>query len=294
MTKTITPELIEAIKNLGSFSEDTLKNTVSRTCCEYVLNEDFVDEFSSVISKQDFSTSLELSRELVENYPELFDRDIWVEHGRSIYPLLSGDILNSLSEDQVINIINRTHQMDRAFFEELLDKVNTNERKLLMKTFSRYMNDKLFIKYCDEIPAEAFYNPDVFKKLSTDTFEEILKRTPHKIDYVLGITCAKNDVGWQTKIFKEALNGEIPVEASGNTYDSEFANLLNIVNFNNYKMMFELLLKYAPNSLTPALLTKLISKHPDEELCRMLYDAYKRCGLKNTIDKYLENFGELF
>ena len=34
MTKTITPELIEAIKNLGSFSEDTLKNTVSRTCCE--------------------------------------------------------------------------------------------------------------------------------------------------------------------------------------------------------------------------------------------------------------------
>ena len=86
MTKTITPELIDAIKNLGSFSEDTLKNTVSKACAEYVLNEDFVDEFSSVISKQDFSTSLELSRELVENHPELFDRDIWAEHGRSIYP----------------------------------------------------------------------------------------------------------------------------------------------------------------------------------------------------------------
>ena len=128
MTKTITPELIEAIKNLGSFSEDTLKNTVSRTCCEYVLNEDFVDEFSSVISKQDFSTSLELSRELVENHPELFDRDIWVEHGRSIYPLLSGDILNSLSEDQVVNIINRTHQMDRyvSFHGDVMEFILAN------------------------------------------------------------------------------------------------------------------------------------------------------------------------
>lgn len=222
MTKTITPELIEAIKNLGYFSKDTLKNTVSRTCYEYVLNEDFVDEFSSEISKQDFSTSLDLSRELVESHPELFDRDIWVRHGRSIYPLLSGDILNSLTEDQVVNIINRTHQMDRTFFEELLEKVNVNERKLLMKDFSRYMNGDLFIKYCDEIPTETFYNPDVFTKLSTDTFEKILKRMPHKIDYVLGITCAKNDVGWQTKIFKEAINGEIPVEVSGSTYDTEF------------------------------------------------------------------------
>lgn len=294
MTKTITPELIEAIKNLGSFSKDTLKNTVSRTCYEYVLNEDFVDEFSSEISKQDFSTSLDLSRELVESHPELFDRDIWVRHGRSIYPLLSGDILNSLTEDQVVNIINRTHQMDKTFFKELLEKVNVNERKLLMKDFSRYMNGDLFIKYCDEIPTETFYNPDVFTKLSTDTFEKILKRMPHKIDYVLGITCAKNDVGWQTKILKEAINGEIPVEVSGSTYDTEFENILNAINFNNYKMMFELLLKYAPNSLNPALLTKLISKHPDEELCRMLYEAYKRCGMKNTIDKYIESLGELF
>jgi aromatic ring-cleaving dioxygenase len=102
------------------------ENLINMQCKKYKLTMEFVQEFGRYLTKEAFSTSPELSFELISMYEdEYFDLNFWIEsQEKSLDPLLVPVFINSLG-DKVDEAIKNTNPMrvSKEIFENFKDTI---------------------------------------------------------------------------------------------------------------------------------------------------------------------------
>ena len=78
MTKTTTQKIIDSTSYLIGYSDNPAK-VISDICKTHQLTHDFICEFYSYITKEMFTLSYKLLPSLAEQYPELFDEELFLK-----------------------------------------------------------------------------------------------------------------------------------------------------------------------------------------------------------------------
>lgn len=306
-TKTINSDDLDALEYLRNISKDGVIRAIRSLCLKKRITEQFINEYKDCITPDVFSTAAGLTYELIEKYPELFNLNTWIDYNkRSLEPLKSKNFLNSLSHDQIYQIVK---SVDGAMInEEIFDSLyaNSNDKLkqvLLTKNLPFTFKKDFLVKNSDFLTFKSFKNPCVSNALDTASVETILNQSPRSIFIAIAAIGCKQDIAWQLRMYNEIENKKIIVLPE--TVDKDACTDIDAYTcFDMFKYQiqklqdtvliefFSVLKEYAQSAVDYLVLKyALQTRDLSEDACLLLLPDFKEAHLTRALLEYATDKG---
>jgi len=271
----------------GTFPESTRKTLIENQCAKYKITSDFVREFKEYITKQSFSTSPELTSEMILAYDDLYDYNSWKNNkNKTLQPLLDDAFVQKyVGTDSIEDIIlsTETTALTTEIFTKYFEKLGANVKSLIINS-SQLTNEELIRKYPDLVNEKIFSNKHVKFEWTNSLIEYILQNKQLTSRFLINILSKTKDFGFM----EEMLNKDFNYTQSGGTFDEELKNFLFNLPADYYGLIFDVLSKHSPNALTYAVLERVLEYNDflSEQFLIENVEHFNRAGLFGKIAEY--------
>lgn len=243
---TITNEILESTELLIQFAPNpqTIINTI---CIEHCLTKEFINRFQEYITIENFSTSYKLRKDIVDEFPELFNDALYIpnigdnddEDSNEGTPILFAAERYSLS--LVVEYLDKFKELFSAeWFSELIRSATPDEFTdvpvlMALLGISSNCDQLIMLRTTDPEARDAMLlyittegntpSAEVLKYCSKETKEEYIKGG--SINELISAIAASNDLGWQIEKINEACNDHSLYTVFSGTNDAALAMLIN-------------------------------------------------------------------
>jgi len=288
MAKTITQSEIDTLKYMfGTFPESTRKTLIENQCAKYKLTPDFIREFKEYISKKDFTTSLELSYDMIKMFEDMFDVETWIGHvDKSLEPLMHDDFIEKHLKERDLNHIiaySNAKSITKEVFEKHFENLS-NDVKAFIINASHITDEGLIRKYPGMVDEDAFKNKSMKVEWTNSLIEYVLTNKKLTVKVLISALRKTKDFGFM----KRMLETKFDYAQSAETYDDLLKEFIFTIPEIYYPRLFELLDEFSSNAITyDVLMALLITNQFLEE--KFLIDNlthFKRNGLTGKFAEY--------
>lgn len=263
---------------------------------ELIITEEFVSEFSNLITAEGFSNSAKLSLELINKYPDLFNKEIWINNkNKSLEPLLNKTFRSKFTEREIIEALQNSmrEEFSEEFFKAAQDLLEVEDVGSVILSKVTFDIDKVLTEEeIMKIVLNSSTNPFRGKLksfLNQERTEKVLKN--RKIDFqtfVEGIM--KKNMAWQNRMIREANSGKIDILRSSGTLDQSMCELILSLDINILSDFIRLTKNIAPNALSFFVLNYILSvKEVDEDFCIENIEVFRNNNLLRALGEYCKN-----
>jgi len=313
---------------LSSMSEENRQKTIrtATRLSNVQLTADFVRKFYRYITPEDFTLSYKLSYDMIQEFPNLFDEEILIRSieynsdddtedeenakPKDIEYKLTNLNISVISEyetvhDKIFNLLYGDELIDfainiirEATIDELVEYgtrfINIDETidKIIM---TRLPDEERTAVVCAATSLSEMPSSYIYQYVPNDIKEEQLSDGAVDPKKFVKTISESPDLGWELKIIRKAINGEIQLTKSKETFDSELSVLFTGLPETNIVEFFKLR-EYMPNAFSYSLLNWLLkNKSFTEAQLIEISDVFVSAGLMLTLRKYALNneFNEL-
>ena len=233
MTKTTTQKIIDSTSYLIGYSDNPAK-VISDICKTHQLTHDFICEFYSYITKEMFTLSYKLLPSLAEQYPELFDEELFLKavsmceeenEDGPIFDFPGEDSDSNKTEDKKI----KPEDISLAMLIKYIDIFKSEpEKYVYFSEFDCFATIKTILREADQ---EEFNDVFVMMGISPETDEIILQRVKDpelKNTILLSISCDDNSDTTVTSASLKYMSNELKENMLGseNVDPSDFVSAL--------------------------------------------------------------------
>jgi DNA integrity scanning protein DisA with diadenylate cyclase activity len=249
---------IKAIKLILNAYEDK-ENLINMQCKKYKLTMEFVQEFGRYLTKEAFSTSPELSFELISMYEdEYFDLNFWIEsQEKSLDPLLVPVFINSLG-DKVDEAIKNTNPMrvSKEIFENFKDTIPYDTRVQIINNSKLIEDEQFLLDNVEYLTADVFKNRNLNIEWSEDLIEKIFANKVLTVRFVLSALTNVKNIFFIEKVLKDS---SFKYEPTNETFNVELKNFINRISENQIGYLFDILRTNNPAAFTYDLLGYILN-----------------------------------
>jgi len=297
MLKNPTSTEIEAIKLVMRAYDDkredivTLReNLITLQAKRFSLNELFIEEFETYITKETFSNSKSLEYTIIKKYSHLFDFEIWLKNNeKSLAPLLYEEFITTYGIDStVLNlIINATSP--EYFTEEIINKYFSNleleAKRKLLNSSPLIANPNFLIENSETLTVDIFKNKRAKISWTNNLLEQIFtsKKTLTVRFLIMGLYQSKD-----LAFIRRMLNTPFNYINSGETFDVDLKNVILKFSENYMGELFDVIRNYNKNALTYEVMSFLLKMkdHLDENFLMENTELFMNNGLSGELAKY--------
>jgi hypothetical protein len=286
--KTITQSEINTLKYMfGTFPESTRKTLIENQCAKYKITTDFVREFKEYITKQSFSTSPELTSEMIFAHNDLFDYNVWKNNkNKTLQPLLDDTFVEKyVGTDSIEDIILLTEHsaLTVEMFNKYFEKLGNNVKSLAVNS-SQLTTEELVRTYPDLVNEKIFSNKHVKFEWTNSLIEHILNNKQLNTKFLISILSKTKDFGFM----EEMLNRDFNYVQSGGTFDEELKTFLFNLPADYYGLIFDVVAKNSPNALTYSVLERVLDFNDflSEQFLIENVEHFNRAGLFGKLAEY--------
>lgn len=308
-----TSDVITSTRYLASMSGDR-KRIIEGVIETHQLTNEFIIEFRDLITTENFSKSYMLKKSLVDEYPDYFQRDLFInsiseksdididmliEYFDDIRQKLDSGFDPDGDDDEhqdspfemlVIRAINNATQeeMESANVVGLVSSLGENvDRVLLRKVKDDSVKDMIMLAI--ELNGGSSTTATAMKYIPNSTKENILGTENVDPKELLKFISDSNDLGWVIKMIKAAVSGEIKLEKTTAVFDKEVLRF--VANAPESVVVdFIKLREYMPNALSYKVLSwVLVNKDFDEDTLIDLKDVFKKAGMFFELKRFAKN-----
>lgn len=285
--KTVKPSDIKAIKLILNAYEDK-ENLISMQCKKYKLTMEFVQEFGRYLTKEAFSTSPELSFELISMYEdEYFDMDFWIEsQEKSLEPLLVPVFVNALG-DKLDEAIKNTNPMrvSKEIFENFKDVIPYDTKVQIINNSKIIEDEEFLIDNADYLTADVFKNRNLDIEWTEDLIEKIFANKVLTIRFVLSALTNIKNIFFIEKVLKDT---SFKYEPTNETFNVELKNFINRISENQIGYLFDILRTNNPAAFTYDLLGYILNmkNYLTEDFLIENSDLFLKNALFDELVKY--------
>lgn len=249
---------IKAIKLILNAYEDK-ENLINMQCKKYKLTMEFVQEFGKYLTKEAFSTSPELSFELISMYEdEYFDLNFWIEsQEKSLDPLLVPVFINSLG-DKVDEAIKNTNPMrvSKEIFENFKDTIPYDTRVQIFNNSKLIEDEQFLLDNVEYLTADVFKNRNLNIEWSEDLIEKIFANKVLTVRFVLSALTNIKNIFFIEKVLKDS---SFKYKPTNETFNVELKNFINRISENQIGYLFDILRTNNPAAFTYDLLDYILN-----------------------------------
>ena len=163
MIKEATRSDIEAIKLIMRAYENK-QNLIDLQAKKYKMNDLFIQEFESFMTKENFSSSPGLKYEFIKKYPEFFDFEVWVTNPeKSLEPLTHDEFLTeySIADSRLDDVINKTNPdfYTKEVFDKHFKNLGYDTKKLILNKSPLGAEPEFLIESAELLTQDIFKKP---------------------------------------------------------------------------------------------------------------------------------------
>jgi hypothetical protein len=277
---------------LGTFRGEKLqeqrKMMVATACSKYKLTYSFVQEFIDYITPDSFSTSPDLTYEMIKSFSNLFNAELWVGkdvNEKSLEPLHHSEFIKTYGEEIIEKAFRTVHleKVTKEIFNQFKDKL-TDETKKYVINGCNFVKEEDIIDYIDYIDYKFVNSRNVKINFSNSLIEKIIENKQLTMRLLISLLSKSNDIEFVANILKKNLN----IVESGDTFDSELNAFVLRLPEENMGFLFDLLVRYNKNSLSYSMLSRLLTVKDflSEEFLLQYIDIFKDNAVIEEVIKY--------
>ncbi len=277
---------------LGTFRGEKLqeqrKMMVATACSKYKLTYSFVQEFIDYITPEAFSTSPDLTYEIIKSFNNLFNLDFWIgkdTNEKSLEPLKHNEFIKTYGEGTIEKAFRTVHldKVTKEEFNHFKDKLSDDTKKHVVNGCS-FVKEEDIIDYIDYIDYKFVNSRNIKIKFSNALIEKIIENKQLTMRLLISLLSKSNDIEFVANILKKNLN----IVESGDTFDSELNAFVLRLPEENMGFLFDLLVRYNKNSLSYSMLSRLLTVKDflSEEFLLQYIDIFKDNAVIEEVIKY--------
>ena len=260
---------------------------ISMQSKKFLLSYEFIREFKEYMTKESFSTSPGINYQLIKDFPELFDYNLWANSPeKSLEPLLHDEFRESLSADTIGRSI-ETCKPD-LITKEIYDKFVTiipEETKIYIVNNTTLANDTEFLmKNVSVINESLLDNPRLKVEWTNDLIEKILLNKELTFRFVVKILTKTTDLAFIERMLRSSFN----YKQTGGTIDDDLRLFIKRLPEDYLEPLFDCAKANNKNSLSYNVLL-FVLKMKDELSEQFLLDyinEFKEVGLNGELASY--------
>lgn len=288
--KETTVKTVDAILYLKELPGTGYSSAIRRACAEMRITKEFVDAFRDEITKEMFSKSPLLSGEMIEEFPDLFDKEIWKANSIKSPDLLKNkkfrksltihDIRDLLEESKKIGI-------DDSLFTLLYNEYPAL-REYLSSQYAASTPLRILEDNLDDMDESVFKSKYIKNDSNTMKIEKLIKRKKDLTCqfFIAGILTHCEDVGWQKRMLAEAKSSHICIkyDKSGKSMDGLLRQAMRNANVDIVKDILLLINEFSADSFTKHILAEVMQSDVlDDATASKLVDVFKNVGLAKEL-----------
>ena len=321
MIKTTTNDVITSTELLLSYASNK-REIIKGIALSHRLTDAFISTFREHIDKDVFTLSYKLTPEMSSDYPDLFDRNIFVENLSMLIcrNMLSIEMLSDYIDD-VKEIKNNEGDCDgdecdncSEIEDHIIDIIRTADKSSMttdiltpiIGVFSESVTEFLLKRTDDDeikntimlllsIDDESHLTSSTMKYLDNATKEDILGTDDVNPEDFINTLSGSSDYGWIRKLLNKVKSGEIKLRKT--TVDFSKTAITVVANLPEDLAKEVLVLrKYMPYALNGKVFQWILeNKDYSESTLVYLINDFKAAGLYFKLKQYAtkNNFQEL-
>lgn len=297
-----TEQVIDSTKIMAQHGEDN-SELIKSICKTHQLTLEFVNEFRKYIDIDSFSTSKKLKLELINEFPELFSENIFIENIYENNPhiktlvkyfnnLKNSGIDNYKLEDIVVASIRECEpdEIDYEVAGKFIGAFGKDVDELLLKRISDpEIREGIILSLATE--SDKYLTSEMFAYMSNEGRETILGTTDVSPEDFISAISSTNDLGWVNKMLDKAMYKEIKLKKVMDTFDDKLVYCVSKLPEELLLKLFSLSEESFPNALSYKIMVYVLNNNNlSEHSIISLIERFKKAGLYFELKKYAERF----
>jgi len=290
MFKLATESDIESIKfilrNYVDFEKK--QDLLDIQCKKYKINSDFVREFQEFIKKEAFSTSPGLSYDVIKQFPNLFDINIWINSKeKSLEPLLDDEFSQKLSSDEIGNSIKLSNPtlITEDIFNKFFNDISEEYKEILVNRSTLAANSGFLEKYSAYVNEEIFKNLKIRIDWTNALIENILTNKSLTFKFLITALSQSDDLAFIKRMLTST---DLTFKPSGGTLDQEMKILINRLPEDYLEALFSCAQKENANALSYEVLQHVLKMNDEltEQFILDYINQFKEVGMIPELASY--------
>lgn len=287
---------IEALKYMRGLSGTGIQNAVRDTCKKEQLNEEFINEFHEFITPEMFSTSYNLTGELINSHPDIFNVEAWKAcDKRSLFPLLDDTFRRNFTDGEILEMVEGmdANDMTDELFFVLFENGNNELKEATLYKYPKSLGGEFIVKNAGVLSSRFFKGERHTAKLTNQDLEAIVKERSRTMEFLTNVLLKtkNNDVAWQTRILNE-IGTKVFITKTNGTFDETIIRAMRDLHPSLADSLILNIKEYAESALSYTVLSNIL-KWVDlkEETIAELTPIFRRNMLANSLAHYAAEKG---
>ena len=279
---------IESLRHMLSYGID--KNEAIKNACEITqITSDFMREFSEYMTVDIFSKSAMLSMDMINEYPMLFDRSIWVEGEKPDIDLLFDPSFYNLygcklTSDE-LHVIDRhlLHDIDKEKMDMYISAADDGTKLILFSHAIDNMTDDEIIRTVTAYKT-CLRSAQLNKRMTSDMAKAIIECSNEiTLSFVLSVLIMTKDIGLIKQVIDDPSNLVVETETNNKLWQQ----ICEYLPENILAQVIALGETYCPNAIGYSTLAFCLKyKEFEEDDLLLIINSFKRNNLVKAVSDY--------